>query len=275
MSTKKISVIIFSMALLILFSWYFLYRNNVPEDSSVKSQEQVSQTRTNQQNSFLKIPGTESSNSSIQNTTKSKSQMIDELTATGDPKDALLAFRIAQDCVWLRIYNKQSKSRDTNNDDEEELKRCDEITPIQIKNRINNLNKALDAKVRGTVNAFLSYGPIDGDPDAINTRPNDPIVIEWKKKADDLIYSSALSGDSESLNILVTGYLSIKDFTSALTYEVAQYEILNFENDPELSSLKKLTFEAIEFISKDMTADQISLATARGKQIALNCCSKK
>ena len=275
MSTKKISVIIFSMALLILFSWYFLYRNNVPEDSSVKSQEQVSQTRTNQQNSFLKIPGTESSNSSIQNTTKSKSQMIDELTATGDPKDALLAFRIAQDCVWLRIYNKQSKSRDTNNDDEEELKRCDEITPIQIKNRINNLNKALEAKIRGAVSAFVSYGPIDGEPDAIYTRPDDPIVIEWEKKVEDLTFSSALSGDTESLAALVDNYLSIKDFTSALTYEIAQYEILNFENDPEYDPLKKMISETTAFISKNMTTDQINLATARGKQIALNCCSKK
>ena len=64
----------------------------------------------------------------------------------------------------------------------------------------------MKAGIRGSMVDFLAEGPIEGDPNALESRPTDPLVVEWKRSAILLLTASAKKGDVESLSQLSTTY---------------------------------------------------------------------
>lgn len=281
MPSKKLNTIILLIILLTLFLWYFLHKNSVEEDHHLKPQEQSAQIKNSQQNPFLMQFPTETSNPSAQNITKSKSKLIDELTATGNPKDALEAFKIAQDCINLKDFYKRNTLRDLNYDEQENNinAACEDITPSQIRGRVDSLKKAVDARVKGAVVEFARLGPIIDDYYAFEDRQSDPLVIEWKNKVNTLLKDTAIAGDTESLYLL-TNYYQIgamvdKDPVLALTYEVARQEIRSNDGTFLSENEKILNNNLFAKLSENMTPQQINLAITNGKQIAVNCCTKK
>ena len=107
---------------------------------------------------------------------------IERLLATHDPADALRAYWLIADCARL----------------------CGPMTERERQARLDYLAIALEAGVPGAATAFVDAGPF-GDPSALQTRPGDPLVVEWKATARAQLARAADSGtDFGALNVWAT-----------------------------------------------------------------------
>ena len=204
----------------------------------------------------------------------SQSQLILKLSNSSDPKDALVAFRLAEQCKVFR-----DRQRSDGNVEEEALrKKCGDISEDQIRGRLLNLEKAVNAKVPGAAAAFLDVGPVGGDMSALETRPNDPLVIEWKKRALALLLESAKSGDAASVMelslIYHNGGIVEPDREAALMYETADQEIQKSKS--KISARRQADYDnTIRYLSYGLTEQQSANAKENGRNFASSCCVQK
>ena len=70
----------------------------------------------------------------------------------------------------------------TEREKQHDARLCGPMTERERQARLDYLAIALEAGVRGAAEAFLEAGPF-GDPSALQTRPDDPLVKEWKATA--------------------------------------------------------------------------------------------
>jgi len=142
---------------------------------------------------------------------------IEQLEATGDPRDAYLAFRLIAKCVRARELDDEMKSLPMGPDFAAErhaygdgrqrlLEACQDITAAQIAARLPLVEKAASAGVPGAVTARIGEGPF-GDRTALEQRPDDPLVIEWVEQAIASVKAAARRDDVEA--ILQLGLLSL------------------------------------------------------------------
>jgi len=143
------------------------------------------------------------------------SQQVDNLLASGKPADAYKAFALVQACVDFAkegdLYtqgnilpgsvmpemigmSEEQKAR--------QVKLCKDVTQRMRDSRLDHLAIAARAGVRGASIDFYDAGPF-GDPSALVSRPNDPLVIQWKQQAIAQLHASADKGDLSSLGIMV------------------------------------------------------------------------
>ena len=206
------------------------------------------------------------------NQIESKSKKIDAFSATGSPKDAFLAYTLISGCIKNRDF---ARSHPDFGIDVKNI--CGDITDSQIAMRNTYLRKALDANVPGAVSAFIALGPIEGDPRAIETRADDPIIVEWKTKALAMATDSAKSGDISSLSLLETNYqigmLTAPDPKLALAYEIAKQEILSNRGVYKRKN-GDLSSNLLTTLSSTLSKEQISEATDIGKSLAASCCKR-
>jgi hypothetical protein len=71
---------------------------------------------------------------------------------------------------------------------------CGGMTERQRQSRLDFLAIAAHAGVPGAALAFAREGPF-GDPGALRTRPEDPLVVEWKARAAELLARAAEAGN--------------------------------------------------------------------------------
>ena len=201
----------------------------------------------------------------------SKARQIERMTASADPHDAFRAFQIAVECKQTREAQRRGEAGAASALDES----CGDITPLQLRGMGSNLERAVHGKVQGAIQALLVYGPLDGDDSALETRPSDPLVVEWKHKVQDLFAESARQGDLDSMATLSQayqmGFFDQKDAQLALAYEVARYDLLIKRTDPRHVSWIK-NGQRLGDLTAQMTPDQISAATALGKKLVAECC---
>jgi hypothetical protein len=124
---------------------------------------------------------------------------VDRLLATHDPKDAYRAYWLVADCATFNqnhdrvIFDQEELKhwkRDslpgfrTMTDDEKrhDAKLCSGMTERERQSRLDYLATAARAGVPGAAINFATEGPF-GDPSALQTRPGDPLVQEWKATA--------------------------------------------------------------------------------------------
>jgi hypothetical protein len=154
---------------------------------------------------------------------------------------------------------------------------CGNITELQIRESSKNLDIAIAAKVPGSAVEFSMMGPISGDWTALESRPDDPLVLEWKRKVVQFLTEAAGRGDTDSMWVLSTTYdagiIADKNPELAVTYFTEMQEVLKQRG--ELTPKKTATGEKlVKLFSQGLSAEQASAAIAAGKQLAVACCGK-
>ena len=141
---------------------------------------------------------------------------IEQLKATGDPRDAYQAFRLMSGCVRARELDEQTKSlppaqfaaeRRAYGDGQQRIRNaCQDITSAQVASRLTLIEKAAEAGVPGAVTARIGEGPF-GDRTALDQRPDDPLVTQWVEEAIASVKAAARRDDVEA--IVQLGLLSL------------------------------------------------------------------
>lgn len=152
---------------------------------------------------------------------------IDQHLSTGGPEGAFLAFKLIQRCVDFEKYGGKRASVNHAVDitylfkpeavgyapvhhmDEMPQKEKDQLSVLcrglterMRAARSGYLTTATKAGVRGADVSFFELGPF-GDRSALLTRPDDQLVAEWKRQAQDLLTRRASEGDPHSLSTII------------------------------------------------------------------------
>lgn len=203
----------------------------------------------------------------------SLARQIERLSASANPKDLYAAFQIAFACKRARDAQRRGeRSGDTSVEAS-----CGDITQRQLMGMGGNLEKAAAAGIPGAVQELFEFGPLDGDPSALDTRPSDPLVMAWKQHMQELFAASARHGDLESMATLSQayqiGYFDVKDAALALAYEVARHELLIQRTDARHVGILRNRVRLGD-LTAGMTQEQIAAASALGRSLVAQCCSR-
>jgi len=133
---------------------------------------------------------------------------VERLLATRDPQNAYLAYMLVSACAMfnrrhdLDLYDdKLRASRPMSADEKRQtLTLCGGMMERERLARLDYLAIAIEADVPGAALTFVSEGPF-GDPSALETRPNDPLVREWKATAAAHMTRAAEAGHGATLVI--------------------------------------------------------------------------
>jgi len=173
---------------------------------------------------------------------------VTELTATRNPADALTAYGIIEGCEALsRIF----EINPTPAAFLPQKVQCASITGVMFRSKYDYLRVAAYAGSPGVGSAWLNYGP-SGDVEALNTKPNDPLVLEWKQQATALVIRDGNKGDFNALQDLMNGYAGKTPFFNAdpsleLAYSIAykdvvdQLQLEGVQNQPTDADIDALT----------------------------------
>jgi hypothetical protein len=161
-------------------------------------------------------------------------QQLERLSVSREPRDAYQAYRLVRACMDLQRPPAQAS---LTVDADSALARvpdpaafCAGMTERMRMDRIVLLEQAARAGVDGAVEALVEEGPF-GDPNALATRPDDPLVTEWKARIGRMLGEQAGQGDWASLYLLFTGYAFGNpaidvDRQNALAYGLALRDIV-------------------------------------------------
>jgi hypothetical protein len=218
---------------------------------------------------------------------------VDRLLATRNPADALNAFYLVTDCVTF------NSEHDRMVYDEEEIKHwkgdtlpgwrgmnaaekrqatqlCGALTAREGERRFDYLAIAMRAGVPGAVVAFVNAGPF-GDPTALNTRPDDPLVRAWKTQATEQLALSAESGDLDTLGYLASENLGgpdlrAKDWATIYRYRLAQGLIYadRFGPNNHMATMYAVDGELTKTLGASLSPEQAAAELVAAQRIAFN-----
>jgi hypothetical protein len=202
---------------------------------------------------------------------------VDKLLATGKPEDQYKAYWLIQDCVFFLekgdLYTQGAILPGANAPQligmnkaqkETETLLCKDMTERMRSSRFDYLASAARAGVIGANIEFYNAGPF-GDRTALDTRPNDPLVLDWKQLAFNQLNDQAMDGELLSLSFL-TPMLTVgiagmpPDPQLALTYQLAQVKMVGVD----------ASFPASMIDRSHLTPQQIADAEAGANRIAAN-----
>jgi len=131
---------------------------------------------------------------------------VADLLASHDPYDAYAAYMLVSSCASfnrrhdLEVHDsKLGTKRALNADERRDMTRmCGAMTERERVARLDYLATAVKAGVPGAAWMYAAEGPF-GDPSALTTRPDDPLVREWKATAASQLDSAAEGGDTTAL----------------------------------------------------------------------------
>lgn len=206
-------------------------------------------------------------------------RQVDALIATRDPHDAYKAHNLIRECITFQqlgvvpFFHFPEQREMSEAEKQAESKLCASLSEQMRRSRIDYLAIAAKAGVPGASSAFLMAGPF-GDPSALETRPDDPLVVEWKRLALAQLSSEALQGDLTSLNTLWTAHMSgtsavPKDARLAYTYNAAIERIYRQQN-PGGNGDAVYSASLFSFLKEGLTPAQISKADEDAALIAEN-----
>jgi len=143
------------------------------------------------------------------------SSQVVRLLASGDPRDAFTAYMLVWACATFNDQHdldiadeKLGANRRLNATEQQQLSAmCGKMTERERLARFEHLALAIKGGVPGAAWSFVAEGPF-GDPSALQTRPNDPLVLEWKKTASAQLAQAAEAGDYFTL--LMAGFANLQ-----------------------------------------------------------------
>lgn len=203
----------------------------------------------------------------------SKGLEIDALVASGRPVDALAAFHITAQCKaahdWERGFIEMPPP-------EPSAIACAGIMQRHLMDMARLLRVAVKAGVNGAVVAQHRFGPLDGDVWALQTRPDDPAVVEWQTSTRvALIEEARRTGNKEVLGDLsgsyLDGSLGEKNPELGLAYLLAYLELrLRIPGTKPIHDAS-----LIAQTSRDLTQDQVNAAHRFARKLVDECCPKR
>jgi len=131
---------------------------------------------------------------------------VASLLASHDPHDAYAAYMLVATCASfnrrhdLAVQDSTAGARRSLNADERRnmTRMCGAMTERERLARLDYLTTAVKAGVPGAAWMYAAEGPF-GDPSALTTRPDDPLVREWKATAASQLDAAAETGDTTAL----------------------------------------------------------------------------
>lgn len=129
-----------------------------------------------------------------------------QLLATGLPQDAYTAYLLIAECTshnaghtFNALPDRRGAQPPLPAQERQRLDRmCTGMTERQRQARLDYLAAAVKGGVPGAALQHLTVGPF-GDPSALETRPDDPLVREWKAGAIAQVEQAAEAGDFAAL----------------------------------------------------------------------------
>ncbi|MQA17979.1 hypothetical protein [Rugamonas rivuli] len=213
-------------------------------------------------------------------------QQVDQLASTGRPSDAYDAYWLVQNCInfqltgdlavadgdFMRPANVAEKSA--------EKLLCADMTERMKTARLELLTLAAKAGIDGADLAFLQTGPF-GDPSALESRPDDPLVRAWKAEALGYLEVKAQQGDIPSIITLLGEYNEDSDLLKQHPVAALRYAtVVHDHYEMVLGGASKTTpnplpEEFMQKMSEGLSPDQVRLATAEGKQLLAHAMEKR
>jgi hypothetical protein len=131
---------------------------------------------------------------------------VADLLASHDPYDAYAAYMLVSSCASfnrrqdLEVHDSRLGAKRALNADERRdmMRMCGAMTERERLARLDYLATAVKAGVPGAAWMHAVEGPF-GDPSALTTRPDDPLVREWKATAASQLDAAAEAGDTTAL----------------------------------------------------------------------------
>jgi hypothetical protein len=215
-------------------------------------------------------------------------EQVDRLIASRDPVKAYAAFNLINDCATYNrdhdrmvydlaeVQSKRSMLPFRAMTDEEkrhDAVLCAGMSERMRLSRIDYLAIAAKAGVRGAAIQMAQEGPF-GDPSALLSRPDDPLVQEWKRTVLGQLTNSAENGDIGALAYLwakeVTGDpITGKHPALAYRYVVAQGLIMRDLMGPD--DLGAVMYGPDGGLARDiegLTTEQRAVELAAAQRIA-------
>jgi len=205
-------------------------------------------------------------------------RQVDLLVAGGKPEDLYRAYNLIDGCMTfqrlgtLPFLHFPEQREMSGAEKAAEASVCASLTELHRRARIDYLAVAAKAGVAEAATAFMVAGPF-GDRDALATRPDDPLVAQWRQQALAQLTSQALQGDLDSLNTLWTGHLGgwiaiPKDPALAYTYHAALQRIDHEQNRDVADG--PYSGNMFAFLKDGLTPEQLAAADAQADRIAQN-----
>jgi hypothetical protein len=213
---------------------------------------------------------------------------VDQLLATHDPEDALAAYWLIANCETFNrehdraVYDLEEVKQQRNmipfrmmNDSEKQhdTRLCMGMSERMRLSRFDYLGTAVKAGLSGALIQTAEEGPF-GDNTALATRPDDPLVREWKASVLSQLSSKAEDGDLQALGYLwihelIGNTLIAKDQALAYRYAVARGLIAGEIRGPDDIEAKMFAPESPEIKSMvDLTPEQRAAELVAAQRIA-------
>lgn len=205
---------------------------------------------------------------------------IDRLTSTRNPADAFRAYALVHNCMrftatgTLQVYDAASPRwrREINAQEKWGLDRlCNGMTDRIRQDSHAQLLIAAQAGVPGADIAFLRAGP-SGDPGALRSRPDDPLVLAWKKQAVAQLAARAARGDHGSITALLAAYekgeVVPRDPVASLPYAIAD-KLWFEERSLQAKDAAAPAYDDayVRTVEQSMTPQQVAAAELSGKKM--------
>jgi hypothetical protein len=205
---------------------------------------------------------------------------IERLAASADPRDAFQAWWLLHACV---VFGRTGRLPDRAGADREVVAdpahACATLNERSKMARIDYLERAARARVDGALVELVEEGPF-GDPTALATRPDDPLVKEWKARVNGMLNDQAEQGYWSSLYQLFTGFwfghpAIAADRQSALAYGMALRDIMvKLDGVPEQQAIP-FNGPFLDEIGAGLTPTEKARAQARADAIVARAADQR
>jgi TPR repeat protein len=188
------------------------------------------------------------------------------------PAGAMEAYRVAQQCEQARFLAGASRAtadRAQQNTlrSSTDVAACYGMEAVTERQRLELLDQAVAAGVRGASALYLAEGPF-GDPSALETRPDDPAVAEWKQRVLRYLQRDANRGDESAILALAGVYedgtlVGGVDRGKALVYLTARQEMLRAKG-----KVSPAAIAVYELAKRQTPHNEVAAAIEAGKALA-------
>lgn len=206
---------------------------------------------------------------------------VERLLASHDPRQAFTAYWLVSGCASFnakpdfdRYDDKLRANRPLNADEKRNLgKMCGGLTERERQSRLDYLAIPVKAGLPGAAWQFAVEGPF-GDPTALTTRPDDPLVKEWKAKAVAQL-NDAAAGDPSTLivwSMQNLGGTGLADKNPALAYRyLTAFGMMNADQFGPNNPTAKMYGDGsamMETLPFGLTPEQRAAEQAEARRIA-------
>lgn len=208
-------------------------------------------------------------------------EQVNGLLAMQNPNDAYAAYILVKACtmfnrdVEFKLSDNQGNKREMTATERQQLtKMCSGMSERERQSRLDYLTKAVKGGVPMAALSFATEGPF-GDPSALETRPDDPLVKEWKVTATTQLNQAADSGDIATLIVWGFQLLNGSNLTPKnpvlgygylLAYGLIQADRIG-PGDPSAQTYKEGS-PLMTVLSRDLKPEQQAAALANAQLIA-------